>query len=185
MSGFIGADPDELRILAKHMDTSAEQLDGTRTDLLSYFQRVRWAGEDGNRAKGQFRTAHAKKMQQVTSLLRETADLVRKQAQEQTQTSSNGSIFPPGIVIAKPLPAFLPGPAHLPPTNILPLPAKLLDGLIPPDFFEKPNLPDPDQLPPRNFVKLPAIIRDGTPFPDLSEAPQPRVYDAYSEPEKP
>lgn len=156
MSGFIGADPEELRNLAKHMDNSAEQLDGTRADLLSNFQRVRWVGEDANRAKGEFRASHAKKIQQATSMLRETADLVRKQAQEQTQASSSGSAFPIGMVIAKPLPAFIPSPDQVPPPNLVTLPDKLPVGFTSPDWFEAPDL----------------------------EAPYP-VYEAYTGPEAP
>lgn len=107
MSGFIGADPEELSSLAKQMDTSAEQLDDVRTGLVNQYQRVRWVGEDAQRAKGEFRSVHARKMQQVTSMLREMADLVRSQAKEQSETSSNGGGFPDGLVIAQPLPLWL------------------------------------------------------------------------------
>lgn len=155
MSGFIGADPGELRDLGKNMDSSAEQLERVRTDLLSFFQRVRWAGEDANRAKGEFRTGHAKRMQQVTSLLRDTADLVRKQAQEQAQASSHGSIFPPGVVIAQPLPAIIPGPRQVPPPNLVTLPGVIDNAPRIQAWSQLPETREPEVCPPYEAPESP------------------------------
>lgn len=88
MSGFIGSDPEELRSLAKHMDGGADQLDGLRKQLGGRFQSVRWEGADAQRAKGEFRTVHTRILAQAAVMLRDTAELVRKDAQEQTTTSS-------------------------------------------------------------------------------------------------
>lgn len=164
MSGFIGADPDELRNLAKQMASSAERLDEVRTELVNYYQRVRWAGDDAQRAKGEFRTVHARKMRQVTSMLRETADLVRSQAQEQTDTSSNGTGFPDGLAIAQPLPDFRTLPDE---TGGFVRPAE--DASLQPDGEIFPEW-------------APAGEHS-----DLWETPEaadrPHVYEAYTEPE--
>lgn len=113
MSGFIGANTEDLRGLARHMDGSADQLDRLREDLAGRFHSVRWEGDDAHRAKGEFRTRHARKILQVAALLRETADLVRKNAQEQTDTSSGGGGGLLGLNIARPLPLIIPLPDHL------------------------------------------------------------------------
>lgn len=109
VSGFIGSDPEELRSLAKHMDGGAEQLEGLREQLGGRFQSVRWEGADAQRAKGEFRTVHARKIAEVAVMMRDTAELVRKEAQEQTTISSQGGggTGPSGFEIAKALPLII------------------------------------------------------------------------------
>ncbi|MGP9500786.1 WXG100 family type VII secretion target [Specibacter sp. AOP5-B1-6] len=109
MSGFIGSDPEELRSLAKHMDGGADQLDGLREQLGGRFQSVRWTGADAQRAKGEFRTIHARRIAEAAVMMRDTAELVRKEAREQSTISSGGGAGagPSGFEIAKALPLII------------------------------------------------------------------------------
>lgn len=109
VSGFIGSDPEELRSLAKHMDGGADQLDGLREQLGGRFQSVRWAGADAQRAKGEFRTIHARKIAEAAVMMRDTAELVRKEAREQSIISSGGGAGagPSGFEVAKALPLII------------------------------------------------------------------------------
>lgn len=109
VSGFIGSDPEELRSLAKHMDGGADQLDGLREQLGGRFQSVRWTGADAQRAKGEFRTIHARRIAEAAVMMRDTAELVRKEAREQSTISSGGGAGagPSGFEIAKALPLII------------------------------------------------------------------------------
>lgn len=176
MSGFIGSDPEELHNLARHMDGSADQLDGVREQLGARFQSVRWAGADAERAKEEFRTLHVRKIAQAAVMLRDTAARVRKNAQEQTTASSGAGAGSggSGLEIGTARPLYIDGglPTLQEPFHALP------DRL---NVADVPGLEVP-------FQTLPDRL-DVADVPEFLERPvdqmSPIAYEAFSEPETP
>lgn len=88
MSGMLGADPEDLRGLAAVMDTGAKSLESTCSALRNGFSRTRWNGQDASNVVGSFHANQAPKLLSTAAMLRENAELLRRNADEQTRASA-------------------------------------------------------------------------------------------------
>ena len=169
MTGMIGADPQELKDLARTMDAGAKTLDVAKMRLKSSFQNIKWNGDDAQRAKSNFAGTHVPQLSRVADMLRETAAELRKDAQEQVTASAAG-----GGLRVMPLPV-----------NILP-DVKNGHGLLGPIARALPLIIDADDLADirEGLHALPDHVNDfrGPPvsIDNLTQAP---VHEDYSGPE--
>lgn len=83
-----GADVDQLRSLAAHLDRAADQLDAHRTVLGSAIQQTQWLGPDAERFRGEWQARHSARVAESARLIRDTAATVRRNADEQERTSA-------------------------------------------------------------------------------------------------
>jgi hypothetical protein len=94
--GFYGADIGELRALAQSLTTASEALTTTRSTLDSTVSGARWAGPDGDELRGRWSAELGPALAAATATLRDAADKVRKNADQQESASSGGSGGPGG-----------------------------------------------------------------------------------------
>lgn len=87
--GLIGADPEELLVLAGTMRQSAQQLDAASKSLTGKISiNMRWQGPDAARLRSHWQTRHAPRLRAATVTLNECAELLSRQALEQIAASS-------------------------------------------------------------------------------------------------
>lgn len=98
MSEMLGADLEELRALARDFSGNSQKLvqaqkiiDGAVNQLPRY-----WQGPDAQRFASQWRGQHRGVISRTAAMLDESADLLKKNAQEQEQASSASSLSGPG-----------------------------------------------------------------------------------------
>lgn len=98
MSEMLGADLEELRALARDFSGNSQKLvqaqkiiDGAVNQLPRY-----WQGPDAQRFASQWRGQHRGVISRTAAMLDESADLLKKNAQEQEQASSVASLSGPG-----------------------------------------------------------------------------------------
>lgn len=94
--GFYGADIGELRALAQSLTTASEALTTTRSTLDSTVSGARWAGPDGDELRGRWSAELGPALAAATATLRDAADKVRKNADQQESASSDGTGGPGG-----------------------------------------------------------------------------------------
>ncbi len=100
MSEMLGADVEELRALARDFAGSSQKLaqaqrtlDGAVNQLPRY-----WQGPDAQRFASQWRGQHRGVISRTAAMLDDAADLLKKNAAEQEQTSSVASLSGPSGV---------------------------------------------------------------------------------------
>ncbi len=89
MGEMLGANPDQLRKLAKAMGDGAEQLRSVTATLQGVVQNVPWAGADATSLRADWKSAHAPKLLKAQSLLSEHAQLLLRQSDEQERASAS------------------------------------------------------------------------------------------------
>ena len=100
MTEMLGADVEELRALARDFSGSSQKLaqaqrtlDGAVNQLPRY-----WHGPDAQRFASQWRGQHRGVISRTAAMLEDAADLLKKNASEQEQTSSVASLGGPSGV---------------------------------------------------------------------------------------
>jgi len=103
-SGMCGADPTELRTLAKSVDSAAQQLGGILTSLTSQINGVSaWAGPDADGFRSQWNTTHRNSIASANNALLKASTTLLANAREQEQTSAvDGSTSGPSGVPSSP-----------------------------------------------------------------------------------
>lgn len=86
--GMIGADPEQLRDLAKIMESSGSQLKQVSSSLNGVIARVRWNGPDSEKFRGQWNNGMRKTLHSTGLMLAEHSSLLKNQAQEQDRASA-------------------------------------------------------------------------------------------------
>ncbi len=94
--GFYGADIGELRALAQSLTTGSESLETTRSTLDATVSGARWAGPDGDELRGRWSAELGPALVAAATTLRDAADTVRKNADQQETASSDGAGGAPG-----------------------------------------------------------------------------------------
>ncbi|MCR1982303.1 hypothetical protein NSA53_08650 [Cellulosimicrobium cellulans] len=89
--GFYGADIGELRRLAQSLTTASESLETTRGGLQSTVSGARWAGPDGDELRGRWTSELGPALAAAAATLRDAADKVRTNADQQESASSDGT----------------------------------------------------------------------------------------------
>ena len=128
MSGMYGADVEHLRALARRFDSAAAQLDQTRAGLGGQIQTIPWQGSDAQRFRAAWQSDYASRISRAVIALREGASVLRKDADEQENTSAvvggtrSGGTSP--VSGGMPLPGIFPPlpRAKFPPDNLVPFP---------------------------------------------------------------
>ena len=86
--GMIGADPDQLRDLAKTMESSGSKLKHVAASLNSVIANARWNGPDSEKFRGQWNNGMRKTLHSTGLMLAEHSNLLKVQAEEQEKTSA-------------------------------------------------------------------------------------------------
>lgn len=87
-----GADPEQLRALARQLDAAAERLDGTGRSLTALVgNQSSWRGTDADRFRSQWNGQSARVIDTVAQSLRQASDTLRHNAAEQDTASSADS----------------------------------------------------------------------------------------------
>jgi hypothetical protein len=94
--GFYGADIGELRALSQRLTTGAESLETARRSLDTAVTGVRWVGPDGEELRGRWSAELGPALVAAAATLRDAADKVRTNADQQESTSSDGTGGGPG-----------------------------------------------------------------------------------------
>lgn len=83
-----GMDVEAGRTSASTLDKGAEQLDGLTTQLTASLTGFDWLGPDADRTRSDWESNNAKQLKMASDALRQFAELIRRQAQEQEQVSA-------------------------------------------------------------------------------------------------
>src|SRR5690606_1666610 len=94
--GFYGADIGELRRLAQSLTTATGALESTRRALDTTVSGARWAGPDGDELRGRWTTELGPALTAAAATLRDAADAVRRNADQQESASTDGTGGPGG-----------------------------------------------------------------------------------------
>lgn len=92
--GMIGADPEQLRELAKSMETSGSTLKQLSASLNSVITGARWSGTDSDRFRSQWHNGMRSKLHSTGDVLAQYSTILRNQADEQVQASAAGGFGP-------------------------------------------------------------------------------------------
>lgn len=87
--GMIGADPDQLRDLAKIMESSGRELRQASSSLNGVIARVRWNGPDSEKFRGQWNNGMRKTLHTTAVMLSDHSSLLKIQAEEQIKASAS------------------------------------------------------------------------------------------------
>lgn len=88
MNSMIGADPEELRELAKCASTSSDQLAKAAQLISGALGQTRWHGDDAQRFSGAWNSQHRPCLAKVGRELSEVALLLTRNAEEQIRASA-------------------------------------------------------------------------------------------------
>lgn len=84
----MGADPEQLRTLGKKFDQEAQQIEQAERQISSQLKSTWWEGKDGDKFRSEWDSQFAAQLKKIADALRQAGDVVRKQAEQQQQTSS-------------------------------------------------------------------------------------------------
>jgi uncharacterized protein YukE len=84
----MGADPEQLRALGKKMDQEAEQITQAERQISSQLKSAWWEGKDGDKFRSEWDGQFSAQLRKISEALKQAGQVVRKQAEQQTQTSS-------------------------------------------------------------------------------------------------
>ena len=93
---MFGANTDELRRIAGVFDTRAGEVTGTRGTCDREVEGVEWVGPDADRFRDDWRLAPSTELDRLDDLLRDLAQVLRRQADEQDAASAGGAGGAPG-----------------------------------------------------------------------------------------
>ncbi|AJT40539.1 hypothetical protein UM93_01460 [Psychromicrobium lacuslunae] len=87
---MLGADPEELRALAREMSQRADQLREARATLSAKVNGpLQWHGPDAFFFKHAWNSSHAPTLHKAAEMLLEASRRLQQQAQDQQDTSSS------------------------------------------------------------------------------------------------
>ena len=84
----LGADPDQLDLLAQKFDEEAQKIEATITLITTQLGNTWWEGTDALRFRDQWASTHTPQLKQVITVLNGAAGDCRKQASQQRETSA-------------------------------------------------------------------------------------------------
>lgn len=91
-SNMLGADPEQLRALAKLFSKYSAALDSTAGTLHPTIMRARWNGPDAQKFRQQWSTRMRPQLKSASELFLDTSKKLQAQAKEQEQASSEASL---------------------------------------------------------------------------------------------
>lgn len=86
----LGADVEQLDTLSKKFDQEAEQLSQAINQIGSQVKSAWWEGKDADRFRQEWEGTYASQLRKIAESLKQVGQTVRKQAQQQRQTSGGG-----------------------------------------------------------------------------------------------
>lgn len=89
---MLGADPEQLRALAKLFSKYSSVLDTTAGDLHPTIMRARWNGQDAQQFRQQWSARMRPQLKSTSELFMDTSRKLHAQAKEQEQASSEASL---------------------------------------------------------------------------------------------
>ena len=84
----LGADVEQLDQLARKFEQEAQQIAQATQQISSQVNSTWWKGPDADRFKNEWEGTYASQLKKIAEALRQVGQVVRKQAQQQRQTSS-------------------------------------------------------------------------------------------------
>lgn len=90
MAAYSGADPDQLRALARTFDQTAARLDSIGRDVSGRISGTSWSGPDAERYRSQWHGESMATIRNVVSALQGAAASLKRNASEQESVSSAG-----------------------------------------------------------------------------------------------
>jgi uncharacterized protein YukE len=84
----LGNDPEQLDHLSKKFEQEAQQIAQATQQISSQVNSVWWKGPDADRFRNEWEGQFSAQLKKIAEALRQTGTIVRKQAQQQRQTSS-------------------------------------------------------------------------------------------------
>lgn len=89
---MLGADPEELRALAKLFNKYSSALESTSSQLHPTIMRARWTGPDAQRFRQDWTARLRPQIKSASEMFTDTADKLQAQAREQETASSESSL---------------------------------------------------------------------------------------------
>lgn len=86
--GMVGADVDQLRMLSRTLGHAADLLEGMSGTVSSMLAGTTWAGPDAERNRSQWHGASVAQVRAVVTALREAANTLNRNADEQLTASA-------------------------------------------------------------------------------------------------
>jgi uncharacterized protein YukE len=84
----LGADVEQLDTLAKKFDQEAQAIAQATSQITSQVNSTWWKGPDADKFKNEWEGQFASQLKKIAEALRQVGTVVRKQAQQQRQTSA-------------------------------------------------------------------------------------------------
>lgn len=86
---MIGANSDDLRTAARQLETEADIFDRSAKQLSSVLGAVKWIGTVATRFSDLWNSQHSPKLYATSAFLRDNADLLRRQADQQDRAAGS------------------------------------------------------------------------------------------------
>ena len=83
----LGADVEQLDVLARRFDEEAQKIENTISLITSQVNSTWWQGTDADRFRNQWQTTHTSQLRNVIQGFTDAAGHCRSQAAQQRQTS--------------------------------------------------------------------------------------------------
>src|SRR5262245_57881663 len=84
----LGADVEQLDSLARKFDQEAQTIAQATSQISSQVNSTWWKGPDADKFKNEWEGQFASQLRKIAEALRQVGTVVRKQAQQQRQTSA-------------------------------------------------------------------------------------------------
>ncbi len=84
----LGADVEQLDQLSKKFDQEAQALSQATSQITAQVNSTWWKGPDAEKFRNEWESQFASQLKKISEALRQVGTVVRKQAQQQRQTSA-------------------------------------------------------------------------------------------------
>jgi WXG100 family type VII secretion target len=84
----LGADVEQLDSLSKKFDQEAQAIAQATSQITSQVHSAWWKGADADKFRSEWDGQFASQLRKISEALRQVGTVVRKQAQQQRQTSA-------------------------------------------------------------------------------------------------
>ena len=84
----LGADVEQLDALSKKFDQEAQAISQATSQITSQVHSAWWKGPDADKFRSEWDGQFASQLRKIAEALRQVGTVVRKQAQQQRQTSA-------------------------------------------------------------------------------------------------
>ena len=84
----LGADVEQLDSLSKKFDAEAQMIAQATQQISAQVNSTWWKGPDADKFRNEWEGQFASQLKKIAEALRQVGTVVRKQAQQQRQTSS-------------------------------------------------------------------------------------------------